>query len=364
MFKNGKISVDQFRILVILFSIGTTILLVPGAFAKDAKQDAWIASILGLGIGLLLVFLYSALGQIYPKLTLFQLCERILGKWFGKTISFLFFSYFFITCPFLLRQIADFMTIQFMIETPVQAIMLIFMFVIIMGTRLGLESFARSAEIFFPWIILLLTFITLGNLNQIELKNIQPILEVDFKSLLRANNIYIGILFLELIIFLTLIPYVDKPEKAGRALLTGTFIAGLITTFITLLSIGVLGADFTARNIYPTYILAKKIDIGEFIQRFEAVLAIAWFLSIFYKLLICFYASTLGLIQIFNLKSNRPLIFPLGIITVVLSISMLPNTAYFRTFTAKTWLPFSLTIGFILPIFLLLAAKLRKKTES
>ncbi|MDQ0493800.1 hypothetical protein QOZ95_001962 [Paenibacillus brasilensis] len=38
----------------------------------------------------------------------------------------------------------------------------------------------------------------------------------------------------------------------------------------------VLGPDITARNIYPGYALAKKISIGHFLQRIEAIMATMW----------------------------------------------------------------------------------------
>ncbi|MED3687234.1 GerAB/ArcD/ProY family transporter, partial [Peribacillus butanolivorans] len=53
MVKDIKISARQFAILVILFSIGTTILVIPGVMAQEVKQDAWIAAVIGTGIGLL-----------------------------------------------------------------------------------------------------------------------------------------------------------------------------------------------------------------------------------------------------------------------------------------------------------------------
>lgn len=51
--KDVKISVRQFAVLAIIYTIGTTILIIPSGLAADAKQDAWIAAILGVVINLL-----------------------------------------------------------------------------------------------------------------------------------------------------------------------------------------------------------------------------------------------------------------------------------------------------------------------
>ncbi len=69
MLEKGKLTVRQFSILVVLFTIGTSILLAPSLLFTRAKQDAWLAAILGLLAGLLAVWLYGTLGKRFPDLT-------------------------------------------------------------------------------------------------------------------------------------------------------------------------------------------------------------------------------------------------------------------------------------------------------
>lgn len=52
-----------------------------------------------------------------------------------------------------------------------------------------------------------------------------------------------------------------------------------------------MGAEITARQVYPSYIFAKKINIAHFLERIEAIMAGIWFLTIFFKLTLCFYAQ-------------------------------------------------------------------------
>ncbi|MDQ0921016.1 GerAB/ArcD/ProY family transporter [Paenibacillus sp. V4I5] len=44
----------QLMILIILFSVGTTILVVPSMSAAETKQDAWISGVMGVGIAFLM----------------------------------------------------------------------------------------------------------------------------------------------------------------------------------------------------------------------------------------------------------------------------------------------------------------------
>ncbi|XEC95558.1 GerAB/ArcD/ProY family transporter [Paenibacillus tarimensis] len=137
MLENGKIGVRQFMILVILFSVGTSILLAPSLLASEAKQDAWIAGILGVGVGLLSVWLYNTLGNLFPNKTLVEYSEEILGKWIGKAISLVFFIFIFTLTALVLRNLGDFMTTQIMPETPIEFLHIIFFIYCYYGNSFG-----------------------------------------------------------------------------------------------------------------------------------------------------------------------------------------------------------------------------------
>jgi spore germination protein KB len=343
MLENGKIGVNQFTVLVMIFTIGSSILVAPSGLASEAKQDAWLAAILGVGGGLLFVWLYITLGNLYPEYNLIEYSEKILGRWLGKMVSLFFISYFFILSAFLLREIGDFMTTQIMPETPIQAIHILFLSIVIMGARLGLETLTRASEILLPWVIMLFLFLVIFLFPQFETTKIQPILAEGVKPVLRSTFTFLGLPFLELVVFLMIFPYVNRTKKAGKAFLVGTLLGGVVIIIITALSIFVLGADFTARNSYPSYVLAKKINVGDFLERLEAIVAGIWFITIFFKLTICFYATALGLTQTLKLQDYRPLLLPLGVLLIVLSLVVSPNFTYFHTFIATIWTPYSLT---------------------
>lgn len=361
MLENAKINIRQFAVLVSIFTIGSSILVAPSGLALTAKQDAWIAAALGLGISYLFIWLYTVLGSRFPNMTLAQYSEVILGKWLGKFVSLLFVSYFFILAALLLREIGDFVVVQVMPETPVQSIMMLYLAIVLMAARLGIETLARAAEIFFPWTIALFLFLVLFLLPELDADKIQPVLGEGVKPVLRAAFPFLGLPFLELVVFLMIVPYVNRTKGVGKAIFTGISIEGLAIIIITTISILVLGDDFTARSTYPSYVLAKKISIGNFLERLEAIMAGIWFLSLYFKLAICYYASALGLAQTLKLKQYRALIFPLGMILLVFSIFSVPNLSYFKSFLAHIWTPYSLTYGLFLPLLLLGVAVLRKK---
>lgn len=365
MLENGKIGVGQFTVLVTLFTIGTTILIIPAGLAAEAKQDAWITAILGVGVGLLLVLFYNAVSSLFPQMTIVQYSEILLGKWIGKMVSLLFVFFSFIGATTLLFIVGNFMTTQIMPATPIQALNIIFALIVVMGVRLGLEVIARSAEILFPWFVLLFIVLILFISPQLEFQNLLPVLETGIKPILRATLSFASTASLPFIVFFMIFPvHVNKPKAARKGFLIGTLIGGTFMILIVILCILVLGADTTARHMYPSYTLVKKINVGDLIQRIEAIMAGMWFITIYFKLTLYFYAAVLGLAQILELKDYRPLTLPLGMILVVFSLVVYPNVPYMNTWDEKIWPPFALTMGLILPLVLFVVGNFKKHIQN
>ncbi|QFT90622.1 Spore germination protein YndE [Bacillus sp. THAF10] len=365
MIEKGKISNRQFTILVSLYTVGTAILIIPSSLAFSAKQDSWIAGLLGLAIGLPFIWLYSKLANRFPGLNLAQIFEALLGKWIGKSVSFVFFSCFaFLLASFVLRDIGDFMTTVMLVETPIDAILLIFLAVVLYAVRLGLEVFARVTEVFIPFVVILFLVLFLSISPKIDIQNIQPIFENGAKPIFRGAISILTFPFLELFVFLMIIPYTNNPRQSQKGFILGTIIGGGILIIITLLSVMVMGVNETARSIYPSYDLTKGINIGRFFQRIEAMMALIWFITVFMKLTILTYVTALGLAHTFNLKNYKSMTFPIGILLFLLSLIIFPNSSYLIEFT-PTFELYTLIFGFVLPIFLFLMAIIRKKkTES
>lgn len=361
--KKTVITNNQFTILIVLFNISSSTLILPPLIALEANRDAWLSSLGAMGIGLLIAMLYGALVKRESEKTLAENCERILGRWVGKTVFLLFLLYYFILTAVLLRILGDFITTLIMPETPIQAIEIAFFAVVTVGVRLGLEVVARTSETVMPWVLLFLLTLMAALVPEYRWSNLAPFMENGIQPVVRGILPILGIQYLDMVIFLMMAPSMMHPSKAGRLFMKGVWVGGLILTIHTFLSILVLGADFTSRLHYPIYELAQKITIGRFIQRIEVVAGGMVFISLFVKITICFYATVTGLSQFLGLKQYKPLTLPLGMMVIVFSLILSPNIAFFQKFALETWTPLCLIFGLILPLVLFFADKVRRKKK-
>lgn len=362
MMQNVKINPYQFLVLVTLFSMGTSILIVPSVLAAEAKQDAWIAAIFGTGIGLLVIWLFCVIAQWFPHLTFIQVNEKILGTWVGKAVSLLFVFMSFIYTSSLLFYSGTFLNTHLMPNTPLAALNILMAIIIVMGVRLGLETIARSAEVLILFFFILFLILVLFISPEVKFENVQPVFETGTRTIIQSSLPYVETISVNAIVLLMIFPaFVNKIKQAKKSFFIGNLIGGIVIIIFTFLSISVLGADSTARENYPGYELAKRINVGDFIQRTEGLMAALWIIALYFKATLYFYASVLGIAQILNLKDYRPLTIPLGMIVVVLSLVIYPNVVYQQNWSVTTGLIFSFSIGVFLPLLLVVVYAIRKK---
>ncbi|MFT9816733.1 endospore germination permease [Lysinibacillus sp. NPDC056185] len=355
------ISSRQFMIITLLSSIGTAILISPASVTSEAKQDAWIAAIISVVLSLLLIKLFVTVGKRTPTLTFVEANEKILGRFFGKITSIGFIILSFLSAGELLYFIGIFMKTEIMPETPMMAFAFLFSIIIIYAAFLGIEVFARSAEILFAMFILIFIFFVVCISPSVHMENLQPIMEVPAKSLFFSIIRLMSIFSLPLVILLMIFPSsVNVHESAQKGFYIGTILGGIVLIAIITLAILVLGPTNTASRTFPSYSLAQRISIGNFLQRIEVIMAAMWIISIYIKTFMFFYAGVIGIAQICKINNHRPLIFPFGMIILGLSQIVHPSIIHSEIYNKETWPIFSFIFAILLPLVLLLVAKIRK----
>ncbi|MGR3764705.1 GerAB/ArcD/ProY family transporter [Rossellomorea sp. NS-SX7] len=352
------ISSGQLQILVILFTCGSSILLIPPALIQ-AKNDGWISGIIGLMFGILIVLLYIKLSKVIVNKTIYEANEQIFTKWLGKFVNILYFLFFFFLSAQVLSNMGDFVTQSIMIETPKEYIHLLFLLPIVYGVKQGLEVISRLAEIVFPTFILLFVLFALLLLPDIELSHFEPIGESGIKNILHYSLPFLSLPFLEFIAFLILIPHVNTEVNVTKMMIRGSMIGGGLLVVLTIWVIGVLGVQVASMYAYPTFLLAKQINIADFLQRFEVLIAAIWIISLFVKLLITYYVSCAGICSLFSVKNVNLVALPMGIILWYLGNIVYPSSAYFTEFI-KISLSYKLIFGIGMPLLTLMVIKVRK----
>ncbi|MBY0086404.1 endospore germination permease [Brevibacillus brevis] len=363
MQNSDKIGSRQFVILVTFITIGDSILILPSVPATEASHDGWLSGLIGMVLGLAIVYLFCVVGRIYPEQTLIEKNKLIFGRWIGAFFSLFFLGAILINGAVYIRTIGEFMTTHIMKATPIHAVMFLLVACAIYAVRLGLEAFARTSEIFFLWFVLTFVSFFLLLSPQFQFENLFPFLENGFKPVIRGVLSVTAFPFSELVIILMITPLLDAKQKLTSAFLRGAIYGGVCLLAIIFLSLLVLGPELVSRETFPSYSLAKRVQVGEFFQRQEAMMALMWFVSIYFKVVLYMYGFCVGIKQLLHLKEHQPLTLPICILFVAIAIIIVPNEAFlYETYTY--WPFFDLTIGFLYPLILLVGYWIRKQMNN
>lgn len=352
--EDGKISGSQELLLMLNFLLASAFIIIPSAVVSGAKQDGWMAIILATVTGIGIAMLYTTLGLRFPRQTLVQYAQLILGKIPGKIVGLLFMWFALHLGALVLRNFGDFMVVTLMPETPRIVFHMLIMFIIALALYGGLEVLCRFNQVLTPIVVISIIFIIIltFTVKDFDLKNLLPVLEDGFIPVLKTSLIPITFPFGETVLFTMILPYINKPEEAKKAHVAAMIGAGILLTLITMAVLAVFGAG-AANYLYSTYSLARCISIASIVERIEAIPISMWILSGFIKIAVCLYAFVTGSAQILNLKDYRPLILPSGVIMTALSVLVYENIMEQISFATKVWPVYSLPFEVGIPLLLL-----------
>ena len=81
-----------------------------------------------------------------------------------------------------------------------------------------------------------------------------------------------------------------------------------------------------SRQIFPSYISASFINIGDFIQRIEAIISFNFIFAGFVKICICLLVAVKGFCKVFGLKEYKLMVAPLGLAMMTLACIIYTGT--------------------------------------
>lgn len=350
--------------MVFLFTVGSSALFIPSSISAVAKQDSWLAILIGMLVNVFVIGVYLLLSKMTSGRNLFELIQQLCGKWIGAVLILLIVIISFLLAGVtpVLFEVGYFLNTQLFTKTPIIVLNAMFALIIVFALRLGLRTFARASELLVPYFVFFLIIMLVSVSPEMELAKLQPIFQTGLKPLLLGTLYFNSLSCFPLIFFLTIYPtYVSEQKKAAKGFLLGTTMGGGVLLLMAFIGTSVLGAENSAHYIFPSYVLAQRINIGGFFTRIEVFMSALWLISLFFKMLIYFYAAIQGLGRLTTVKSTKIFTLPLGIIAVVLSVKMFPDTLSFNDWTKKTLPLLGLFYGVFLPVLLIVIAHFRKK---
>lgn len=359
---NVKINALQMFCLIVLFVLGTALVV---SYGSEAKRDAWLAILLCGPVGGSLIFMiYSCLHRLYPNLSFVLYAQQIVGKWIGWLLGVVFIIYFLHEAARDLRDYGDLLTVSMFTETPLFMVHVMMILTLIYVLYLGIEVLGRLAEISVVIILGLGITATISVLlsGKVDINQLFPILEHGLKGMLSQSFPSLFVIpWGEMSAFTLILPHLNNPRSVMRTGLSAILFSVVVLSFTILLNISVLGVDVFTRSNFALLETIRRVSLMEFIERLDPIVLLTLIIGDFFKVGIFFYATVIGASDLFKVKNHKTLILPVGIIILLASLTVAGNFAEHIKIGGGL-LPFyaHIPISVIIPLLLLIVALIRK----
>ncbi|MHA6483384.1 GerAB/ArcD/ProY family transporter [Paenibacillus sp. strain BS8-2] len=364
MIENVQISSRQLMFLIVFTILPTAVLFVPAITAAAANEDAWLSTVTATAAGLALSLIVTKLASLYPDKSLDLFSKDIVGRILGMCIAILYFWFFLHGSSIVLREYVEYLSTAVLPETPLPVLIGTILFLAAITVRCGLEVISRLAEIIFPILMSMIGFVLLCTILDVDWSGFLPIIPEEPKAVL--HGAYTPFSWLgEVVMAAFLIPHMKRRKDSNKIVLQSISLIGIILTAAVLIAIGVFSSPEVARMQYPMFELARFIQIDDFLERVGWLISSLWILGVFLKVTIFYYAAVLVAARLFRLNAYKPLVFPCGLLIMLLSIWLYGNIIELVDFLSVTWPSYSLILFEAgIPLGLLLTALIRRRGRS
>ena len=241
-----------------------------------ARQDGWISMLLSLGISFIPLWIYYVLLNHDSKLNIVDLSHKYLG-FIGKGLMLLLAIFVFFEASMVLWNMINFISSQYLYQTPLIVISILFMIAIFYLSNKGLSTMGRSGIIMFIISIslFLLAFFSLA--SKIHVQELFPIFEFGSIPIIHAGSVSLSYNVLPLFVLLI----IPKDNIEDNKKMVSSFLKIFLFIFIALFLVvftvtAIFGIELAALYQYPEFHILKTINIGNFFQRVETLLSVQW----------------------------------------------------------------------------------------
>ncbi|MBP8640831.1 MAG: endospore germination permease [Oscillospiraceae bacterium] len=358
--ENGHISGRALMFSVFCFMQGT--MLRSAFIVAVTRNDSWVMALSGLLFSLPLVAIYVALIRRFEQKSLFEINELVFGPVLGRVFSLLYLFFFLTLAALNTHDLGDFVIGYMMPETPLPAVILLFVIVCVYAIRKGIQNMVRLSTALCAVSIGAIVINTVLVLKDIELSFLKPFFQLPLEKYIQATATVTAIPMGEIVAFTMITPMLSKDEKPGKMMASGLALSAALLMIILLRDIATMGPLLSLIRL-PSFESIRYISLAGVLTRMESLYAIILISLFLFKVVMLLYASVLGLAQLMNFKSYSPLTLICGGFIFFYSLIVYKSLMENSDWGATTAVFFSLTFEFLLPVITLAVASLKKTAK-
>lgn len=355
---NQNVTSRQLVLLIMLLSITGTLMQPHAQAIFYAKQHAYLSYIPVFLVMVASQWMLSRVQRRFPDQDLFEsLVERY--PFFGRITSLLYILFFFFIFARDIRLIGDYVSITLLETTPISIIILTLLVMVVFIVRGGLGSLIGMSELYVTLFVLNSLILPFMLIQQINMDNLMPYFDIDVAGVGKGSW-YIFSFFGEMIA----IPFVVKgSDFRFKSVMWGITFAALLMMLIITETILAVGVPIASRLVYPSYELARQLQISDFLDRFDLALAAVTLPTLITKIAFDLYFVCWGLKRMIPKVSGKVMTGPVALIGFVCAFWFFKSAVQLFRFT-REWTWIGILFEVLLPIMIFIFLRPRKKGKA
>lgn len=343
--------------LLTLFVMGSSLIIGVGG---NAKNDAWIASIVGILMSLPVILVYSRMLALYPGKDLFDIISIAFGRILGKIIALFYIWYAFHLGALVMRNFGEFIDTVSLPETPMIVPLFFLGMACIYAVRMGMEVMSRISTYFLPIVLFIVVVVNLLAIPQFEMSNIKPILCQGVAPILKGGFSVFAFPFAETAVLLGVFFSLKTKKSPYKVYFSGIIFSGIVIVLLTIRNTVILG-DMVGYLNFPSHVAVSRISVSEFLQRIEVSVAFIFVVCAFIKSSVCLYVASKGISKIFNLHDYRSVVIQIGLLMIFFSFTIYKNIMEMRYWAYNVYQYYAFPFQVILPIIIWVILEFKAK---
>lgn len=354
-----QITAIQTSAILVSTIIGVGVLALPLFAVQSANSGGPLVTLMAVAFSFAGLAMVAVLGMRFPNYTMLHYSEVILGKWLARICNFSIVVFFAILTSLTAREFGEVVITAVLQRTPVEVTVIVMLLLAAISTRNDIMTFAYIHHFYFPLLLFPALLIVALSLKNADPLNLQPIWG-NGQTRMLEGTLNIAALFQGSFVLITVIPHMNRPEKALLATFWGLLIAGGLCIAIVAAAVGVFGSEETLKLLWPTLELAKTTSLpANILERLDAAFLAVWVTAVFTTLFSTYYLTIDKARRLFGMKEHKTL--ALFGLPLVFFMAMLPQNIFemYEIIKSIGRIGLIVTIGY--PAFLLSVAIIRNK---
>lgn len=357
---NQGVTGRQLTLLILLLSVTGTLIQPHAQAIFYAEQHAYLSYIPVFLVMLASMWMLNRVQSRFPDLDLFEsLVERF--PFLGRMAGLMYIMFFLLIFARDIRVIGDYVSITLLETTPISIIVLSLLVMAVFIVRGGLGSLIGMSELYITLFLLNSVIVPFMLIQQVNLDNLMPYFDIDAAGVGKGSW-YIFSFFGEMVA----LPFVIKGgDFRFRSVTWGIMIGALLMMLIMVETITSIGVPIASRLVYPSYELARQLQVSDFLDRFDLALAAATLPTMITKIAFDMYFICWGLKRMIPKVSGKLMTGPVALVGFVCAFWFFKNAIQLFRFTREwTWIAIVFEILFPLVFFVFLRPRRKEKGSS